>query len=101
MDLLEAKGVSWSEYQENMPYTGFQGDYVNQENGHNDYVRKHNPLVHYDSIVEDEDRLAKLKNFTLFHSDLQKNLLPQWMFITPNMSEYSVKPKSRAKLTGR
>ena len=25
VDLLEAKGISWAEYQENMPYDGFQG----------------------------------------------------------------------------
>lgn len=41
VDLLEAKGVSWGEYQEDLPYSGFQGDYVNQVNGKNDYVRKH------------------------------------------------------------
>jgi hypothetical protein len=41
VDLLEANGVSWSEYQEDLPYSGFQGDYINQKNGANDYVRKH------------------------------------------------------------
>jgi Phosphoesterase family len=41
VDLLDAKGVSWSEYEEDMPYSGFEGDYVNQVNGRNDYVRKH------------------------------------------------------------
>ena len=41
VDLLDAKGVSWSEYEEDMPYSGFEGDYVNQVNGANDYVRKH------------------------------------------------------------
>jgi len=41
VDLLEAAGVSWSLYQEDMPYSGFEGDYVNQQNGRNDYVRKH------------------------------------------------------------
>ena len=41
VDLLEAKGVSWSEYQEDLPYSGFEGDYVNQKSGANDYVRKH------------------------------------------------------------
>jgi hypothetical protein len=41
VDLLEAKGVSWSEYEEDIPYSGFEGDHVNQENGKNDYVRKH------------------------------------------------------------
>jgi hypothetical protein len=45
VDLLDAKGISWSEYQEDMPYSGFQGDYVNQQNGANDYVRKHKYVV--------------------------------------------------------
>ncbi len=41
VDLLEAKGISWGEYQEDMPYSGFDGDWVNQANGRNDYMRKH------------------------------------------------------------
>jgi hypothetical protein len=49
-------------------------------------VRKHNPLVSYDSVSSDANRLAKTKNFTMFYQDLAANKLPQWMFITPNMS---------------
>jgi len=86
VDLLEAKGVSWSEYQEDLPYSGFEGDYVNQQTGANDYVRKHNPLMSYDSVTSVTDRLAKIKNFTMFYEDLNANKLPQWMFITPNMT---------------
>ncbi|KAI0483714.1 phosphoesterase family-domain-containing protein [Xylaria cf. heliscus] len=86
VDLLEAGQVSWSIYQEDMPYSGFQGTYVNQQNGANDYVRKHNPLVSYDSVGTDVNRLAKTKNFTLFDRDLAADTLPQWMFITPNMT---------------
>jgi hypothetical protein len=41
VDLLEAKGISWSEYQQDSPYSGFEGNYVNQQSGANDYVRKH------------------------------------------------------------
>ncbi len=42
IDLLEDKGISWGHYQEDMPYSGFEGiDWVNQHNGANDYVRKH------------------------------------------------------------
>jgi hypothetical protein len=42
IDLLEDKGISWGMYQEDMPYSGFQGlAWVNQQNGANDYVRKH------------------------------------------------------------
>jgi len=86
VDLLDAKGISWGEYQEDSPYSGFEGNYVNQKNGKNDYVRKHNPLMSYDSVTSDLDKLAKIKNLTMFYTDLQNNKLPQWMFITPNMT---------------
>ncbi|RDW60714.1 acid phosphatase phoa-2 [Coleophoma cylindrospora] len=84
--LLDAANVSWSEYQEDLPYSGFEGNYVNQETGANDYVRKHNPLISYDSVTSDLNKLAKMKNFTMFYEDLAANKLPQWMFITPNMT---------------
>jgi acid phosphatase len=50
VDLLEAKGISWGEYQEDMPYSGFEGNYVNQQTGANDYVRKHK----YVSQIEEQ-----------------------------------------------
>ncbi|KAJ2902505.1 phosphoesterase family-domain-containing protein [Zalerion maritima] len=86
VDLLDDAGISWGLYQEDMPFSGFEADWVNQENGANDYVRKHNPLMSYDSATNDVNRLAQNKNFTLFYSDLESNSLPQWMFITPNMT---------------
>ncbi|KAM7183968.1 Phosphoesterase family domain containing protein [Naviculisporaceae sp. PSN 640] len=85
VDLLEAKGVSWSIYQEDMPYSGFTGDWPNAA-GQTDYVRKHNPLISYKSVNTNPSRLAKTKNFTLFNQELAANTLPQWMFITPNMT---------------
>jgi len=46
VDILEAAGISWGEYQEDMPYTGFTGfNYTNPATDYVDYVRKHNPLV--------------------------------------------------------
>ena len=70
-----------------MPYTGYQGfDYRNQETGANMYVRKHNPAVLYDSVANKPERLANIKNLTLFQEDLKNDKLPQWMFITPNMT---------------
>ncbi|ORY59162.1 phosphoesterase-like protein [Pseudomassariella vexata] len=87
VDLLEDKGISWSEYQEDLPYTGFEGmAWVNQDNGANAYVRKHNPAVIYDDNAKQIDRLAKIKNISLFYEDLENETLPQWMFITPNMT---------------
>jgi len=69
-----------------MPSSGYTGNYNNPKTGANDYVRKHNPLISYDSVNTDPSRLDKIKNFTLFESDLAANALPQWMFITPNMT---------------
>lgn len=87
VDLLEDKGISWGEYQEDMPSVGFQGKaYPNPKTGANMYVRKHNPAVLYDSVAQSKDRLEKIKPLTMFKDDLEQEKLPQWMFITPNMT---------------
>ncbi|KAA8893303.1 acid phosphatase [Sphaerosporella brunnea] len=86
-DLLEARCISWGEYQEDMPYTGYTAfNFPNPATKANMYVRKHNPLVIYNSVGKHADRLAKLKNTTLFWEDLKAKKLPQWIFITPNMT---------------
>lgn len=87
IDLLEASGISWSAYQEDLPYSGFEGfAWVNQKTGANDYVRKHNPPVIYASVSDHPDRLANIKNLTMFQKDLENDKIPQWSFITPNMT---------------
>ncbi|OCL13754.1 phosphoesterase-domain-containing protein [Glonium stellatum] len=87
VDLLDTKGISWGEYQEGSPYAGFQGfNYSNQANFANMYVRKHNPLILYDSVTSNATRLSLIKNFTSFSSDLAAKTLPQWSFVTPNMT---------------
>lgn len=88
VDLLDTKGISWGEYQEDMPYVGFTGfNFTNQQNtSNNDYVRKHNPLVIFDSVASNATRLSQIKNFTSFDSDLKAKTLPQWSFLTPNMT---------------
>lgn len=54
------------------------------------------PFMSYDSVTSNEERLAKCKNFTMFYSDLEANTLPQWMFITPNMSPSPSSPTGNA-----
>ncbi|KAI1871798.1 hypothetical protein JX265_005784 [Neoarthrinium moseri] len=84
VDLLEDKGISWGDYNEGLPYTGFDGfEYSNPVEGN--YMRKHNLLIRFDSVTNDPDRLAKIKNLTLFYEDLENERLPQWSFITPNL----------------
>lgn len=87
MDLLDSKNISWGEYQQHLPYSGYQGyNFSNQENFANDYMRKHNPLMSFQSVTEDDENLSKIKNFTEFEKDLKNHELPQWAFITPNMT---------------
>jgi acid phosphatase len=87
VDLLDTKGISWAEYQEDIPYAGFQGfNFSNQKTFANDYVRKHNPLILFDSVTNNATRRSLIKNFTSFASDLATQKLPQWSFVTPNMT---------------
>lgn len=87
VDLLDTKGISWAEYQEAIPYPGFQGfNYSNQQNYSNDYVRKHNPLIIYESVTNNATRLSLIKSFDAFAADVANKTLPQWSFLTPNMT---------------
>jgi acid phosphatase len=40
VDLLEDRHITWSAYQEDLPYTGFEG-FQFKVGGQNAYVRKH------------------------------------------------------------
>lgn len=46
------------------------------------------PLIIYESVTSSPTRIANIKNFTLFDQDLANGVLPQWIFITPNMSKF-------------
>lgn len=79
-DLLDDAGISWAEYQEDMPYTGFTADRWDNPHTHaNMYVRKHNPLVIFDSVRDQAERLQLLKNTTVFDWELRNQRLPQWV----------------------
>ncbi|KAJ7933385.1 hypothetical protein B0H13DRAFT_1856158 [Mycena leptocephala] len=49
------------------------------------YVRKHNPLVIYDAISQDPQRVKRIRTFNNFANDVVNGTLPQWVFVTPNM----------------
>jgi acid phosphatase len=86
VDLLDTKGISWAAYQENLPYAGFLGfNYSNQTTYAANYVRKHNPLIIFDSVSNNATRLSLIKNETHFQNDIIAQKLPQWSFVTPNM----------------
>lgn len=86
VDLLDTRGISWGEYMEDLPYAGYDGmNFSNQATLEDDYVRKHNPLMLYDSVAHNATRARQIKNFTGFADDLDARRIPQWSFVTPNM----------------
>ena len=69
VDLLDAKSISWAMYQENLPFDGFTGFNYSQTNYFNAsagkyayYVRKHNPVMFYDSVMGNETRGLRVRN---------------------------------------
>lgn len=80
VDLLEAKGVSWKAYMEDMPT---DDKLVSR---HDLYVRKHNPFVSFKTVASKPDRLAKVVNAVEFVHDLASNSLPEYCWYSPNLN---------------
>ena len=72
VDLLELEGISWAEYMENMPTDGYQGFNYTNSDGYTYYVRKHNPLIVYDSVSQNPARAARIRNFNDFAYDVSQ-----------------------------
>jgi len=92
VDLLEDKGVTWATYQESMPADEYYGYLYNAANylsptsaAYPYYVRKHNPLMIYDAVSQDPQRVKRIRTFNDFANDVVNGTLPQWVFVTPNM----------------
>ena len=79
VDLLETKGISWAEYEEDIPSSDFQG----ATSG--DYARKHNPLASFESVSKNSTRVKQIKKLSDFKNDVSSGDVPQWVFVTPNM----------------
>ncbi|KAJ7027158.1 phosphoesterase family-domain-containing protein [Mycena alexandri] len=92
VDLLEDKGISWATYQENMPADEFYSisatapDYLSPGSApYPFYMRKHNPLIIFDAVSQDPERVKRVRTFNDFANDVVNGTLPQWSFVTPNM----------------
>jgi hypothetical protein len=81
VDLLEAKGVTWKAYMEDLPEDNkevcISADRL--------YFRKHNPFVSMNNIRQNPKRLAKIVNAKRLHDDLDAGALPEFCWYTPNI----------------
>jgi phosphatidylinositol-3-phosphatase len=80
VDQLEAAGVSWKAYMENLPSPG------NLITATLDglYVRKHNPFLMYPDVYQNQARADKVVPLTQLNTDLATGNVPQFVWITPN-----------------
>jgi hypothetical protein len=79
VDQLEAKGLTWKAYQEDMPTPCFKA----YSSGH--YVARHNPFIYYSQIRDNPARCNRIVPFTQFAADLAANALPSFAWVTPNL----------------
>jgi hypothetical protein len=79
-DQLEGSGRSWKAYMEDMPVPCYAGA------SSGNYAMKHNPFMYYNDIRNNPTRCAAhVAPFTQFWVDMSSGLVPDFVWITPNM----------------
>jgi phosphatidylinositol-3-phosphatase len=78
---LNAAGVSWRAYMENMPSVGFMG--CSSPDGL--YVMRHNPFAYFSDVVSSTAQQQHMVPFTQFATDLANNTFAHYNFISPNL----------------
>ncbi|HZO81164.1 MAG TPA: alkaline phosphatase family protein [Candidatus Binataceae bacterium] len=77
---LNAAGISWKVYAENLPYAGFLG--CAAAGG---YVAKHNPFVYFRNVKRNIANQRRIVPFTRFARDRTNHTLARYSFIIPNL----------------
>lgn len=105
VDQLEAKGLSWKAYMENLPSPGSEVVNAPVINGTtvNLYAQKHNPFMYFADInYPGSPRLSKIVPYeSNFTKDLRHDTVPNFSFIAPSQCHdmHGVAP-SQAALAG-
>jgi phosphatidylinositol-3-phosphatase len=81
VDQLQAAGISWKAYLEDVPAPCYTGA------GAHGYAKKHNPFIYFDDIASARARCRKLVGFAALASDLRRSRLPSFAWITPNLCD--------------
>jgi hypothetical protein len=81
VDQLEAAGISWAAYLEDVPKPCFHGA------GAGGYAKKHNPFIYYDDIAASASRCGRLVGFGRLSHALRSGHLPTYAWITPNLCD--------------
>jgi phosphatidylinositol-3-phosphatase len=81
VDQLEAAGLGWKAYMEDLPHPCFLGASAGA------YAKKHNPFAYYEDIVGSPARCRRIVPFTTLAGDLRAGTLPAYSFVSPNLCD--------------
>ncbi len=81
VDQLEAAGLTWKAYMEDLPHPCFLGASAGG------YAKKHDPFAYYVDIASDRARCERIVPFSALSADLRDGTLPAYSFITPNLCD--------------
>lgn len=76
---LEAAGISWKAYMENLPRPCYAGS------GSGDYVKKHDPFMYYTDIAHNPSRCSRVVPLMQLSADERNAALPRFVWITPDL----------------
>ncbi len=81
VDQLDAAGLTWKAYLEDVPGPCFSGA------GAGGYAKKHNPFAYYTDVADVPARCRRLVGFGQLAADLRRGRLPMFVWITPNLCD--------------
>jgi phosphatidylinositol-3-phosphatase len=80
-DTLEAAGMTWKTYAEDLPYAGFTGGSAGR------YAKKHDPFLYFQDVAGSPARRRRVVPFTRFARDLARSRLPDFSLVIPNLCD--------------
>jgi phospholipase C len=79
VDLLEAKGLTWKSYNQDIPKPCYLDDF-----GPSNYTVHHDPFVYFTDIRYNATRCANVVGFGPLFQDIASGNMPNFAFIVPN-----------------
>ncbi|ELS05323.1 Phosphoesterase family protein [Xenococcus sp. PCC 7305] len=103
VDLLEAQGLTWRSYAEDLPPNYKKNinpnpPYTPIPPNEGNFARKHVPFLSFPNIISVPERLANIVDGKEFAIDLENGNLPHYSWFTPNLINdgHSLKPEQKA-----
>jgi phosphatidylinositol-3-phosphatase len=78
VDQMDEADISWKAYMEEMPAPCYLEDA-------GQYVKKHNPFVYFDSIVNDDNCKENVVPLTDLGGDIDRGDVPRFLWISPGL----------------